>query len=67
MTNVVRGRVLIINIMNFRNPGPEKYTKRTGSDVDYRNLCRMFKDLRFDVAKTQAQLTDLTAEVLLYL
>ena len=62
MSCSVRGRALIINIMNFNNT--ELYKQRTGSDVDYRNIARLFKDLRFEIVKCQRELTDLTAEVI---
>ena len=59
MSNNVRGRALIININKFNN-GKE----RTGSTVDYDNISKLFKDLRFDIVKSQKELTDLTAQVL---
>ena len=62
MTGNVRGRALIINIINFSNT--KVYRQRTGSDVDYRNIARLFKDLRFDIVKSQSKLTDLTVEVI---
>ena len=62
MTDAIRGRVMIINIMNFNNTA--LYKKRTESDVDYKNLVKLFKDLRFDIVKSEKDLTDLTAEVL---
>ena len=59
MTEDCRGRVLIININKFNKTGKE----RTGSQVDYDNLSRLFKDLRFDIVKSEKELTDLTAQV----
>ena len=59
MTDGVRGRALIININNFSHPELE----RKGSEEDYKNLHRLFKDLRFDIVKTRKDLTDLTASV----
>ncbi|XP_067947674.1 malignant fibrous histiocytoma-amplified sequence 1 homolog [Watersipora subatra] len=53
-----RGRALIINIMNFAN----SKESRLGSDVDYKNLSKLFKDLRLTLVKTEEKLTDLTAE-----
>ena len=50
MTHPSRGRVLIINIKAF-------YVKarlsevREGSTVDFDNLSRLFKDLKFEKAK----------------
>ncbi|XP_067944837.1 caspase-9-like [Watersipora subatra] len=58
MSEPVRGRVLIINNMNFRYG----HGNRAGSQFDYRNLSMMFKDLKFDIAKSQAELTDLRAQ-----
>ena len=58
MTDSVRGRVLIIN--NKKSNKPENIT---GSDIDYRSLVGMFKDLKFDVAKSKMHLNDLTAQV----
>ena len=62
MTDAIRGRVMIINIMNFNNS--DLYKKRTGSDVDYKNLVKLFKDLRFDIVKSEEDLRDLTEKVL---
>ena len=59
MSDKVRGRALIININKFKNTSEE----RGGSDVDYDNISQLFKDLWFDVVKTQEQLTDLSAQV----
>ncbi|XP_067941712.1 uncharacterized protein [Watersipora subatra] len=56
MSDRVRGRVLIINNVNF--PG---FPSRLGSEVDYYHLCKLFKDLRFSVAKTESKLS-FTAE-----
>ncbi|XP_067944843.1 uncharacterized protein [Watersipora subatra] len=58
MSEPVRGRVLIINNMNFRYG----HGNRAGSQFDYKNLSRMFKDLKFDIAKSQDELTDLRAQ-----
>ncbi|XP_067932882.1 malignant fibrous histiocytoma-amplified sequence 1 homolog [Watersipora subatra] len=54
-----RGRALILNIKTFQDPAETRH----GSDIDYANLKSLFKDLKFDVAKTQAELTDLSFEV----
>ena len=62
MTDAIRGRVMIINIMNFNNT--DLYKKRTGSDVDYKNLVKLFKELRFDIVKSEKELSDLNEEVL---
>ena len=59
MSEGVRGRALIININNFNHPDLE----RKGSEEDYKNLQRLFKDLRFHIVKTRNDLTDLTASV----
>ena len=59
MTDGVRGRALIINIHNLDHPELE----RKGSEEDYKNLQRLFKDLRFGIVKTRKDLTDLTASV----
>ena len=59
MSEGVRGRALIININNFNHPDQE----RKGSEEDYKNLVRLFKDLKFDIVKTRNDLTDLTASV----
>ena len=61
MSDAVRGRVLIINIYTILEG--TRYTTRTGSDADYRNLSRLFKDLKFDIVKEEKHLTDLTAQV----
>ena len=61
MSGGVRGRVLIIN--SLHNMGMQ----RTGSEVDYRNISTLFKKLKFDIVKSEAELTDLTAQVLLFI
>ena len=61
MTDKVRGRVLIINNINFTDPR----LKRLGAEVDYVNISTMFRDLKFDIAKGEQPLTDLTAQVIL--
>ena len=58
MSEGVRGRALIINIHTFHNG-----MVRESSEVDYVNISRLFKDLNFDMAKSQQELTDLAAEV----
>ena len=59
MSSTVRGRALIINIKNFF------LTRelRDGSEVDYENISGLFKDLNFDIVKTQKELTDLSSQV----
>ena len=59
MSPAVRGRAMIININTFSQTGQV----RTGSEIDYSNLARLFKDLKFDLVKTKKELTDLTAQV----
>ena len=63
MSSRPRGRVLIININNFNRNVPS----RDGSRADYANLNKLFKDMNFTVVKSEAELTDLTAEVSLIL
>ena len=62
MSDGVRGRVLIFNIKTFRVNG-EPSPGRPGSEVDYSNLSRLFRAMKFDVVKSEKELTDLTAEV----
>ncbi|XP_067933738.1 uncharacterized protein [Watersipora subatra] len=63
MSKKRRGRALILNIKTFQ---PDiKHDIRHGSDIDYANLERLLKDLKFDVAKTQEELTDLSFEEIL--
>ena len=59
MSDGVRGKALIINIKNFNDPQLE----RKGSEEDYKNLVRLFTDLKFDVLKRKKDHTDLTALV----
>ena len=59
MSPGIRGRAMIINIKTFSQTGQV----RTGSEIDYSNLARLFKDLKFDLVKTKKELTDLTAQV----
>ena len=61
MSDKVRGRVLIFNTMTMIRDG--QYTERRGSDRDYSNICRLFKDLKFHIVKSEPELTDLTAQV----
>ena len=61
MSSRTRGRALIINIL-FSNSQHERH----GSCVDYANISQCLKDLGFDLVKTEQQLTDLTAQVLLH-
>ena len=61
MSDKVRGRVLIFNTMTLRRDG--HYTERSGSDRDYSNICRLFKDLKFHIVKSEPELTNLTAQV----
>ena len=63
MSSRPKGRVLIININNFN----QKQQSRDGSRADYANLQKLFKDMNFTVVKSEAELTDLTAEVSLIL
>ena len=62
MSDAVRGRVLIINIYAVQESTREEI-HRTGSDADYRNLSRLFKDLKFNIVKEKNHLTNLTAQV----
>lgn len=50
-----RGRAVIINNKNFRGDDG----RREGSDVDVRNISRLFFELKFETRKLQ----DLTAQV----
>ena len=59
MSPGIRGRAMIININTFSQTGHV----RTGSEIDYSNLARLFKDLKFELVKTKKELTDLTAQV----
>ena len=61
MSSPVRGRAMIINNRFFSSR-----RDRAGSEVDYKNLQRLFKDLRFDIVKTEMSFTDLTAQVVYY-
>lgn len=48
MSNGIRGRALIINISNTKNPRP-------GSEVDYDSLTKLFGDLNFDISDMSRQ------------
>ena len=61
ISDKVRGRVLIFNTMTMTRDG--QYTERRGSDRDYSNICRLFKDLKFHIVKSEPELTNLTAQV----
>ena len=62
MTHPSRGSVRIININAFYTKG-HLSDVREGSKVDYDNLSGLFKDLRFEIAKSQGELTNLNADV----
>ena len=55
MTHPSRGRVLIINIKAFFVKGVLSDV-REGSTVDFHNLRRLFKDLKFQVAEPSINL-----------
>ena len=65
MSDKVRGRILIINTRKLVKDGQP--TERSGSDVDYSNIRRLFEDLKFDIVKSEDDLTNLTARVKLLL
>ena len=65
MSGKVRGRILIINTTHLEKCG--QTTERSGSDVDYSNIRRLFEDLKFDIVKSEDDLTNLTARVKLLL
>ena len=46
MTSRVRGRAVIVNIMEFKN---SRDSKREGSDVDAANLKKLYTELGFTV------------------
>jgi len=62
MSDPIRGRAIIIN-NNMFYEGGKLINTRLGSEVDYENLKLLFKHLRYDLVKTQEELSDLTAEV----
>jgi len=62
MSDPVRGRAMIINNNMFYDD-VKLINTRLGSEVDYENLKLLFKHLRYDLVKTQEELSDLTAEV----
>ena len=59
MSSPIRGRVLIINFKGFSRNRELK----DGSEVDCENISRLFKDLNFDIVKTQKELTNLSSQV----
>ncbi|XP_067941065.1 malignant fibrous histiocytoma-amplified sequence 1 homolog [Watersipora subatra] len=61
MSEGIKGRALIFNIKTFQHTGETRH----GSEVDYANLQRLLKDLKFDVAKTETEHTDLSREEIL--
>ena len=63
MSDEVRGRVMIINMETIMT-GSSRW-ERLASEYDYLNLSNLFKDLGFDIVKTQDELTNLTARVCL--
>ena len=62
MSDGVRGRALIINILFSYSQ-----QQRDGSRVDYANISQCLKDMGFELVKEEQQLTDLTAKVHLHL
>ena len=63
MSDEVRGRVMIINMETIMTGSSRR--ERLASEYDYLNLSNLFKDLGFDIVKTQDELTNLTARVCL--
>ena len=63
MSDGVRGRVMIINMETIIQGSSRR--ERLASEYDYLNLSNLFKDLGFDIVKTQDELTNLTARVCL--
>ena len=59
LSDVIRGRVLVINISSF--PSSE-YTRR-GSLADCNNLCKVFRELRFEIVNTPDTKGDWKVEV----
>ena len=59
MSDVIRGRVLVINIFNFQS---SEYTRR-GSLADCNNLCKVFRELRFEIANNPDTKGDWKVEV----
>ena len=63
MSDGVRGRVMIINMETIMAGSSRR--ERLASEYDYVNLTNLFKDLGFEIVKTQDELTNLTAPVCL--
>ena len=63
MSDGVRGRVMIINMETIMEGSSRR--ERLASEYDYLNLTNLFKDLEFEIVKTQDELTNLTARVCL--
>ena len=63
MSDEVRGRVMIINMEKIMEGSSLR--ERLASEYDYVNLSNLFKDLEFEIVKTQDELTNLTARVCL--
>ena len=63
MSDEVRGRVMIINMETIMTGSSRR--ERLAYEYDYLNLSNLFKDLGFDIVKTQDELTNLTARVCL--
>ena len=63
MSDEVRGRVMIINMEKIMEGSSLR--ERLASEYDYANLSNLFKDLGFEIVKTQDELTNLTARVCL--
>ena len=63
MSDGVRGRVMIINMETIMQGSSRR--ERLASEYDYVNLSNLFKDLGFEIVKTQDELTNLTARVCL--
>ena len=61
MSDGIRGRIMIINITTAAG------STREGSKVDYHNISKLFQEMRFDLVKSEQELSDLTAEVTLYI
>ena len=62
MSDRTRGRVLIINIFSF-TPSEQAEHTRPGSLADCNNLCKVFRELRFDIVDNPERQRHWTADV----
>lgn len=68
MSKGKRGRAMILHNYKFFSQGTErKDLERKGSELDYKIICELLTDMHFEICGPKTEMTNLPAEVLLYI